>query len=260
MNISNWIEKPPASFDLRTDIILENATFQKTDSVIEVGVGMSQTTYKVAQLVHNITGVDISDGLVDYLNSRKRAKNIKFICADVGDSHSVGRLGGPYDKAISGDTLEHVENPECFFRNLAAVLKPAGALVLTFPNESAPSHGITRFGTRSQLAELILQAGFKSVEMCIVEPRPHVKALQKIFADSLIGGLRALRHSPDRNPQVFHEVWTFSARKKMEPIRHLIHAYWDLLHAAMAVSRPLYRLLPVQERILDHQILIVATR
>jgi 16S rRNA A1518/A1519 N6-dimethyltransferase RsmA/KsgA/DIM1 with predicted DNA glycosylase/AP lyase activity len=94
MQIRYWAERPPASFDQRTDIFLENANFQRTDAVIEVGVGMAQTTYKVAPRVLSVTGVDISDGLAEYLNSRKHVKNINFICADAGDPRSVGKLGG----------------------------------------------------------------------------------------------------------------------------------------------------------------------
>ncbi len=255
-----WIERPPASFDIRDEIILENLTFEPTDRVLEVGIGFAGTTYRLASQVASVTAIDISEDLVQYLSDRKRVPNIDFRKADATDPRTVEMIPGPFDRVISGDTLEHVENPVGFFRTVAAALKPGGTFLCTFPNERPPSHGITRFQTRSELVELLHHAGFSAARFYHVELRSHARLVQIVFADTLIRLVRLARRNASKHPQVFHETWTFQARLKLEPFRVLIHAYWGFLSSLMKLSRPIYRILPAGEEILDRRLLIIARK
>ena len=255
-----WVERPPASFDVRDEIIFENASFSPSDRVLEVGVGLAGTTYKLASQVAQVTAADVSRELIQYLTARKRIPNIEFVPVDVSAPEAREVLRGPFDAVVSEDTLEHVEKPPGFFRSIADVLKPGGTFVFTFPNERAPSHGITRFSTRSELAELIRASGFSTVELYCVELRRHARLIESVFADLPIRVLRAVRHNPDHDPQVFHETWSFGARHKLERFRVLIHAYWGFVRGLMKAARPIYRKTPAEEEILDRRLLVFAKR
>jgi 2-polyprenyl-3-methyl-5-hydroxy-6-metoxy-1,4-benzoquinol methylase len=255
-----WLERPPARLDLRSDIFFENTRFEKHDNVLEVGVGMAQTTYKLATRIASVTAIDISEELIRYLSERKRVPNIDFVCADACDPKTAQAFAESFDKAISGDTLEHVESPQRFFLTVATALKPGGAFLLTFPNERSPSHGITRFQSRSELVKVVGDGGFSKVDVYCVELRKHAALLEAVFGGSLIRFVRIFRREPQEKPQVFHECWTFHARNKLERISVLINAYWGFLHGLMCLSRPLYRRVPAGEEVLDKQLLIIAVK
>lgn len=50
-------------------------------------------------------------------------------------NEELSNLRGPFDAVICSEVIEHLENPRAVFRNIAAVLKPGGKLILTMPNQ-----------------------------------------------------------------------------------------------------------------------------
>ncbi len=59
---------------------------------------------------------------------------LRFHLVD-GDTGKVPAADGAYDVVISVETIEHLENPRAFMRELARLTKPGGWLMVTTPNQ-----------------------------------------------------------------------------------------------------------------------------
>jgi len=71
-----------------------------------------------------------------------------------------------FKKVISFDTLEHVECPQKFFKNLALMLAPNGEAIIGFPNEfPSKMHGITSFRTLGDMLDFLENASLKVVKI-----------------------------------------------------------------------------------------------
>lgn len=77
----------------------------------------------------SVAGVDIDEPTVK--GARERY-GLDFRVADV---ESLPFEDGEFDLVISFETIEHVQNPEAVLAELARVLDPAGAVVISTPNK-----------------------------------------------------------------------------------------------------------------------------
>jgi 2-polyprenyl-3-methyl-5-hydroxy-6-metoxy-1,4-benzoquinol methylase len=58
----------------------------------------------------------------------------EVVCVDLASGPPWPGVGGPYDAVLALDVLEHLPEPVSALRALAALLTPAGHLVLSVPN------------------------------------------------------------------------------------------------------------------------------
>lgn len=95
--------------------------------IVDVGCGTGRLRPFLSDMIESYAGVDAIqyDGL---------ASGIAFIRADLNrdpipvPDHSA-------DVAISIETIEHLENPRAFVRELVRIAKPGGWIVVTTPNQ-----------------------------------------------------------------------------------------------------------------------------
>ena len=80
-----------------------------------------------------VTGVDISEDGIAKAKAIFEEKNLRFLV------HAVDKLPFPnnsFDTVISLETIEHLDQPEDFLREITRVLKPGGTVVLSCPNDA----------------------------------------------------------------------------------------------------------------------------
>lgn len=82
-----------------------------------------------------VRGVDLSKEAISIANTRFAGEGIKF---DVGDALDLSFLidDGPFDAIVSFETIEHVEDPHRFLRELRRNLAPGGSIVISCPNDA----------------------------------------------------------------------------------------------------------------------------
>lgn len=157
----DFVPFPPTSFPFRDLLVLEQLPLGPRDTVCEIGVGSGGTTARLAKLCAQVTGFEISGGTIAELRYLEdRFSNLRFVVGDITIPDQVRPFEGAFTRVIACDTLEHVSDPEAFFRGVERLLAPGGEYLVTFPNEPKPKmHGITRFDDPEGLEALAARAG-----------------------------------------------------------------------------------------------------
>ncbi len=100
----------------------------RTGTLIDVGCGRAALVPMVSRFCDRYVGVDI----VRYEGFPESAE---FVSADFDESRPIGLPDEIADTVVSIETIEHVENPRAFMRELARLAKPDGLLLVTTPNQ-----------------------------------------------------------------------------------------------------------------------------
>ena len=118
-----WHILANALLDVQRDLL------QRT--VLEIGCGRGGFAASLARRGARVTGSDFSPAALDLARKEFKGLDIEWVQADIqrlpfGDA--------TFDSVVSCETIEHVPNPAQAIAELARVLRPNGALVLTTPN------------------------------------------------------------------------------------------------------------------------------
>jgi ubiquinone/menaquinone biosynthesis C-methylase UbiE len=151
------------------DAVLRKIADTSALDVLDFGCGTGLLTLQLQPLVHSITGVDNSSGMLHVLNQKitnlKLANARTFLCdLEQGDS-----LPGKYDLIVSSMTFHHVRRIEPLLEHFYATLAPGGRLcVADLDPEEGRFHGdntgVFHFGfDRTILGQAFSQAGFQNV-------------------------------------------------------------------------------------------------
>jgi 2-polyprenyl-3-methyl-5-hydroxy-6-metoxy-1,4-benzoquinol methylase len=112
--------------------LLEKKGLRGAD-IIDVGCGRGQLTCKLRPF-GKVTGVDYSNVAIE--SCKKRYPDIHFEQANILDDTWVDQHREMYDVVTSSEVIEHIpqEQQAIFARNLNALRKPGGTIILTTPN------------------------------------------------------------------------------------------------------------------------------
>jgi 2-polyprenyl-3-methyl-5-hydroxy-6-metoxy-1,4-benzoquinol methylase len=106
------------------------ANYAKGKSVLDIACGVgygSQLLYDGGAA--SVTGVDLSEDAIAYATNHY-SPQIKFI-AENAETFQIGC----YDLIVSFETLEHLDNRDTFLKNLHAMLRKNGLLIISTPNK-----------------------------------------------------------------------------------------------------------------------------
>jgi len=97
------------------------------DTVVDVGCGVGNLRGIVRARFRNYIGVDA-------VRYEQLGQDVDFHGVDL-NAERIPLPDGTVDAAVSVETIEHLENPRAFVRELARVVKPGGWVFLTTPNQ-----------------------------------------------------------------------------------------------------------------------------
>jgi SAM-dependent methyltransferase len=130
-----WVENTGLFDTMLTEaerLLLDAARPAAGERVLDIGCGFGTTTLEMASAVGpsgEVTGVDLSDAMVERLRERAGeagASNVRGLVADV---QTAELQGGAFDLAVSRMGVMFFDNPVAAFANVRRALAPSGRLV-----------------------------------------------------------------------------------------------------------------------------------
>ena len=137
--------------------------------VLDFGCGTGLVSFPLGSLVHSITGVDTSKGMLEVFEGKIQSKevdNIKTLHLDLDKGDTVN---GRYHVIISSMTLHHVKDTFDLLKQFYRVLLPGGYIAIADLDEEGGrfhdnNDGVFHFGfDRVKLGNLFEEAGFLDV-------------------------------------------------------------------------------------------------
>ncbi|MDR3570423.1 MAG: class I SAM-dependent methyltransferase [Syntrophobacteraceae bacterium] len=168
---ASWDDNPQRvrlANDIGGAIVAEKILTPAMD-VLEFGCGTGLLTLQLSPLVHGVTAMDGSRGMLDVIEAKIRDQGLKNIKTQLLDPSKGGIIEGAYDAVISSMTLHHVQEIGPLLAQFHRVMIPGAYLCLAdLDPEEGKFHGenptVFHEGLDRQMVEKILtRTGFYDV-------------------------------------------------------------------------------------------------
>jgi len=120
-------------------LVLDALRLRDGSRVLDLGCGLGEVTFRVAQLVAprgRATGVDVSTNMIDEARRRAEGRGLP-VDFEVGDSQALRFANGAFDAVRAERMLMHVPDAERAIAEMARVIAPGGRIaVLDFDWET----------------------------------------------------------------------------------------------------------------------------
>ena len=171
--------------------------------VLDAGTGFGQYTYWLLRTFPavEVVAVDVKRDYLDraraFVATTPFAARVRFAEADLTEP-LPDALGRDFDVCLSVDVMEHIEDDRAVFRNVAAVLRPGGHLVVNTPSDLGGS-GITEAGQESFIGEHV-RDGYNAADLAEKLETAGLPVVSTAYAYGRFGtvGWRILVQGPIR--------------------------------------------------------------
>jgi ubiquinone biosynthesis O-methyltransferase len=109
---------------------------KKNLNVLEIGCGYGYTTYAVAKLGNNVTGIDLSKKSIEFAMKELKLPNSNYINVNIFDYKPSEK----YDVIYSTDVFEHFTDTNKFIEKAKSLLNPNGKIIITTTNKDYHSN------------------------------------------------------------------------------------------------------------------------
>jgi SAM-dependent methyltransferase len=123
--------------DRHVDKVVEWGRLVPGEEILEVGCGMGRYTLLFLERGFNVSGIDLSEGLLERLRKFNADRYpLTLYCEDIG--LAAGRIQRQFDAVIGLFTLHHMHDLDRTFQGVRSLLKPGGRIVFLEPNPWSP--------------------------------------------------------------------------------------------------------------------------
>lgn len=149
--------------------ITKNIPSPSDMNVLDFGCGTGLLTLQLQPLVHSITGVDSSQGMLDVLSKKVSDRNLSNVRTLHLDLEHGGTLDEKYDLIVSVMTLHHIEKIKSLLSVFFNALAVNGYICLTdLDPDGGKFHenndGVFHMGfDRAALRQDMIEAGFEDI-------------------------------------------------------------------------------------------------
>ena len=130
---NNYDEDKNLTRDLDAEIVRNEFSNQKFDSILEVGCGTGKNTIFFESISNRLTAIDFSDNMISKAKKKVISKNVSFKIVDITKDWNL--KGNKFDLITFNLILEHIEDLGFIFEQADKHLISNG---LIFINELHP--------------------------------------------------------------------------------------------------------------------------
>ncbi len=256
-------EAPLTDLPIRDELLFQYLPLSPSMDVLEVGPGTGFTAFRLARMAKSMTILDVAAGNIARLREALAAvPNVDFLCADLCAPGLTVTLKRQFHVVEAIEVFEFLPDPAIALQNMGAALRSGGRLFLQFPNYRPPrSHGVTCFERWDDLHDLLRAAGFKNCEVYSLRLRPCADFLFRNLHERPLSFYRWMcRKERASCPQTFETVWTYRHGSRLQKYKSLIYLVWMTLMAACRAGGDCFMRTPLNDDIMDHNLLVVAER
>lgn len=147
--------------------IVSRIALANTMNIMDFGAGTGLLSFKIAPMVHSVTGIDLSEKMLEQI----LAKNSDTVQVKVACRNIISEpLDEQFNGIVSSMAMHHVEDTASLFKTFYSHLKRDGFVAIAdLEAEDGSFHthgneGVYHFGfERNTLREIMEQAGFENV-------------------------------------------------------------------------------------------------
>jgi ubiquinone/menaquinone biosynthesis C-methylase UbiE len=143
-NLTKFVFKivgiPHIQLRLRSKKIMNNIPANPS-KILDAGFGTGVYSLTLENRAKVIVGIDLDKQKVNFINKQAKFSNVHFEEMDITN---LGFSNSSFDLVLCSDVLEHIQNDELAFSEIARVLKSGGTLILTVPFLSNRNEGVHR--------------------------------------------------------------------------------------------------------------------
>ena len=114
-------------------------------SLLDIGCGGGLTAEPMARLGCAVTGIDAGAAAIAAAQLHAEAAGLAVDYRHT-DAESLARTGARFDVVLALEVIEHVADPEIFFRSLGALVRPGGAFIGATLNRTLRSFALAIVG------------------------------------------------------------------------------------------------------------------
>jgi ubiquinone/menaquinone biosynthesis C-methylase UbiE len=195
---ATW-DEVPARVKLAKDIgaaVTDEIVLTSNMDVLDFGCGTGLLTLQLQPIVHSLTGVDSSHGMIDVLKAKIDRQNLPNIKTQYLDTEKGDILEGTYHLIVSGMTLHHIKEIRPLLDQFYRILTPSGYLCIAdLDLDDGKFHdnnnGLFHFGfDRALLRQDFTEAGFEDIRDRTAAElmKPDSKGVMRLFTVFLMTG------------------------------------------------------------------------
>ena len=145
----------------------------KDMDILDFGCGTGLVTLSFNALVHSITGVDSSKGMLEVFEIKAQKQQVDNVKTRYLDLTKGDVVGDHYHAIVSSMVLHHVKDTKKLLKHFYKALLPGGQIAIAdLDEEDGRFHdnndGVFHFGfNREKLVGLFVEAGFTDVKFTI---------------------------------------------------------------------------------------------
>ena len=157
--------------------VLEMLKPKTDDRILDIGCDTGWLVRKLMDYSKNVVGIDVNSTGLKIANMRN------LLSMDVAN---MGFSDSSFDKIVCLHTLEHVQEINKAFEEMARVLKPIGSIFLIYPFEMI--RGVCAIGSAWTVYPSISKAGKLHLHSISEARKQHVHKLYPRKISKLVGG------------------------------------------------------------------------